>query len=286
MLGFFPFFFLFFLTKYEESLPPRVCYQLFVQLMVSFSDQTHFSTLVVRIHGGPLVLVTVICFLLLLLPCERHLFLLFSSLSTSISCYLCFLLILSWGRIKQKILCLMFVKLLSCLCQKLPWGLKKECAASSYTFLYFVISPKNTFSAVSNFPNNINKRSETGETLLHKACRRGDVARLRLLIQEGICINAEDHAGLSQLLHPSKMIPFFMKHTSMSKQQTLASSVRLDGPPRGLCGGTRGCSWGAFEGWSWCSCQKLRRDHSAAWCCNVRKLWGKLVICSIKTRPF
>lgn len=207
------------------------------------------------------------------------------------SCYLCFLLILLWG--KQNISCLMFVKLLAVSARTFHdwWSMIEEgmvaaiCCFILNVFIFTLISPKNTFSAVSNFPNNINKRSETGETLLHKACRRGDVARLRLLIQQGICINAEDHAGLSQLLHPCKTMPFFTKHTTVSKQQTLASPVRLDGPPRGLCGGRRGCSWGAFEGWSWCSCQKLGRYHTAAWCCNVRKLWGKIVICSIKTRP-
>ncbi|XP_056888427.1 ankyrin repeat domain-containing protein 31-like isoform X3 [Takifugu flavidus] len=53
--------------------------------------------------------------------------------------------------------------------------------------------------AAFHFPNNINKRNQTGETLLHKFCKRGDVAQLRLLIQAGICINAEDNAGWTPL---------------------------------------------------------------------------------------
>lgn len=46
----------------------------------------------------------------------------------------------------------------------------------------------------------LNKRSGTGETLLHKACRKDDLAQVRVLIQAGISINMEDYAGSSQFV--------------------------------------------------------------------------------------
>lgn len=88
--------------------------------------------------------------------------------------------------------------------------------------LYFGIYPKNTFSAALKLPNNINKRSETGETLLHKACRRGDVAQIRLLIQAGICVNAEDHAGLPQWL-------FYCRHETENRVFSVKVWLHLSG---------------------------------------------------------
>ncbi|XP_068560346.1 uncharacterized protein [Cebidichthys violaceus] len=46
---------------------------------------------------------------------------------------------------------------------------------------------------------NVNKRNGKGETLLHKVCKRGDLAQVRALIQAGISINAEDNAGWTAL---------------------------------------------------------------------------------------
>lgn len=43
----------------------------------------------------------------------------------------------------------------------------------------------------------LSKRNGKGETLLHKACRRDDLAQVKVLIQAGISINMEDYAGLS-----------------------------------------------------------------------------------------
>ncbi|XP_075955410.1 ankyrin repeat domain-containing protein 31-like isoform X2 [Anarhichas minor] len=50
-------------------------------------------------------------------------------------------------------------------------------------------------------PNKIqvNKRNGKGETLLHKACKRGDLVQVQALIQAGISINAEDNAGWTAL---------------------------------------------------------------------------------------
>ncbi|KAK9523175.1 hypothetical protein VZT92_019585 [Zoarces viviparus] len=50
-------------------------------------------------------------------------------------------------------------------------------------------------------PNKIqvNKRNGKGETLLHKACKRGDLVQVQALIQAGISINAKDNAGWTAL---------------------------------------------------------------------------------------
>ncbi|KAM6943920.1 uncharacterized protein PEZ65_001843 [Lycodopsis pacificus] len=50
-------------------------------------------------------------------------------------------------------------------------------------------------------PNKIqlNKRNGKGETLLHNACKRGDLVQVQALIQAGISINAEDNAGWTAL---------------------------------------------------------------------------------------
>ncbi|XP_037632499.1 ankyrin repeat domain-containing protein 31-like isoform X3 [Sebastes umbrosus] len=45
----------------------------------------------------------------------------------------------------------------------------------------------------------INKRNEKGETLLHRACKREDLARVKVLIQAGISVNMEDYAGWTAL---------------------------------------------------------------------------------------
>ncbi|KAM3610331.1 uncharacterized protein V6R79_002392 [Siganus canaliculatus] len=46
---------------------------------------------------------------------------------------------------------------------------------------------------------NLLKRNSMGETRLHRACRRKDVAQVRALIQAGISVNAKDNAGWTAL---------------------------------------------------------------------------------------
>lgn len=46
---------------------------------------------------------------------------------------------------------------------------------------------------------NLHKRDGKGETLLHKACKRKDLVRIKALIQAGISVNIVDNAGLSWL---------------------------------------------------------------------------------------
>lgn len=48
---------------------------------------------------------------------------------------------------------------------------------------------------------NLHKRNGTGETLLHAACKKGDLIQVKMLIQAGISVNMEDYAGVSQLNH-------------------------------------------------------------------------------------
>ncbi|KAG7468927.1 ankyrin repeat domain-containing protein 31 isoform X1 [Solea senegalensis] len=45
----------------------------------------------------------------------------------------------------------------------------------------------------------LEKRNERGESRLHKACRRKDVAQVKGLIQAGISVNMEDYAGWTPL---------------------------------------------------------------------------------------
>ncbi|KAM7416996.1 hypothetical protein PAMA_018871 [Pampus argenteus] len=45
----------------------------------------------------------------------------------------------------------------------------------------------------------LHKRNGKGETLLHRACRREDVARVKALIQAGISVNMDDYAGWTAL---------------------------------------------------------------------------------------
>uniref|UniRef100_A0A8C4IR37 Ankyrin repeat domain-containing protein 31 n=2 Tax=Dicentrarchus labrax TaxID=13489 RepID=A0A8C4IR37_DICLA len=45
----------------------------------------------------------------------------------------------------------------------------------------------------------LNKRNEKGETQLHKACQREDLAQVKALIQAGISVNIEDYAGWTAL---------------------------------------------------------------------------------------
>ncbi|KAM7392206.1 hypothetical protein PAMP_022835 [Pampus punctatissimus] len=45
----------------------------------------------------------------------------------------------------------------------------------------------------------LHKRNGKGETLLHRACKREDVARVKALIQAGISVNMEDYAGWTAL---------------------------------------------------------------------------------------
>ncbi|XP_069006008.1 BRCA1-associated RING domain protein 1-like [Embiotoca jacksoni] len=51
----------------------------------------------------------------------------------------------------------------------------------------------------------LNKRNEKGESLLHKACRREELARVRMLIQAGISVNMADYAGWTALHEASSV---------------------------------------------------------------------------------
>ncbi|XP_019109435.2 putative ankyrin repeat domain-containing protein 31 isoform X2 [Larimichthys crocea] len=63
-------------------------------------------------------------------------------------------------------------------------------AAQSANVLRYVKVPKKT---------QLNRRNAKGETLLHKACMRGDLAQVKVLIQAGINVNVEDYAGWTAL---------------------------------------------------------------------------------------
>ncbi|XP_013870052.1 putative ankyrin repeat domain-containing protein 31 [Austrofundulus limnaeus] len=54
-------------------------------------------------------------------------------------------------------------------------------------------------------PRFLHKRNGKGETYLHTACRRNDLAQVKWLIQAGIGVNLEDHAGWTALHEAAKV---------------------------------------------------------------------------------
>ncbi|XP_071337859.1 ankyrin repeat domain-containing protein 31-like isoform X2 [Trachinotus anak] len=62
------------------------------------------------------------------------------------------------------------------------------------------VQPENVSTCVK-IPKKkyLHKRNEKGETVLHKACKRKDLAQVMALVQAGISVNMEDYAGWTAL---------------------------------------------------------------------------------------
>ncbi|XP_047448298.1 ankyrin repeat domain-containing protein 31-like [Mugil cephalus] len=62
-------------------------------------------------------------------------------------------------------------------------------------------SKLHNYKLKANVPNKpqLHKRNPKGETLLHKACMKKDLAQVKMLIRAGINVNMEDYAGWTAL---------------------------------------------------------------------------------------
>lgn len=57
------------------------------------------------------------------------------------------------------------------------------------------LGQKGTPNSASKTKDKVNKRNERGETRLHRAAIRGEVRRIKELINEGADVNVKDFAG-------------------------------------------------------------------------------------------
>lgn len=63
------------------------------------------------------------------------------------------------------------------------------------------LGQKGTPNSASKTKDKVNKRNERGETRLHRAAIRGEVRRIKELINEGADVNVKDFAGERAFLY-------------------------------------------------------------------------------------
>lgn len=84
---------------------------------------------------------------------------------------------------------------------------KKNPAYSVSSKFSLILLPVRSFKAKLPTVKFLHKRNDKGETLLHRACQRSDLAQVRMLLQAGIGVNVEDNAGLPRLTRLSLTPP-------------------------------------------------------------------------------